>query len=68
MNIQVSVGNEDELVAEYRAFLRKQARSIVAGRPERVGKQFARVTFLNLVIERLVLKVTEDEAIKVDFV
>lgn len=68
MNIQITVGNEEQLIHEYREYLRKKARTVVFGRPERVGKQFAQVTFQGLHIEQMVLMVEESEAFKVEFV
>lgn len=41
--IVVTVANEDRLVSEFRDFLRKQARQLVADSPERIGKYAALV-------------------------
>lgn len=45
MNIEVSVKNEDEILAEVRKFLRQEARRRVADCPQRIGKRFAQVEF-----------------------
>lgn len=48
MVIDITVGEEERLVAEFRAYLSQQARMLVAGSPERKDKRFARVTFPEL--------------------
>lgn len=66
--IQVTVGNEEALVAQYRAYLQRQARLVVAGRPERAGKRYAQVTFVGLHIGALEVLGEEREVFKVEFV
>lgn len=44
MNIQITIADEDRLVAIFKQHLLYEARRAVAESPDRVGKQFARVT------------------------
>lgn len=62
---EVTVAEEDRLVSEYRAYLRREARRLVAGSPERSGKRFALVAFPHLV-PRLVWH-CDPEAVKIQW-
>lgn len=68
MNIEITIANEAQLIEEYRAYLRRNARLVVAGRPERAGKRFAQVTFRGVTLLPPMLMVEENEAYKVEFV
>lgn len=48
MNIQITVADEDRLVAIFREHLAREARRAVTESPDRVGKRYARVTMPNI--------------------
>lgn len=48
MNIEVTVINEQKIVEQFRASLRREARRLVADAPDRIGRRYAGVTFADV--------------------